>query len=196
MFFNLLHAKALFHFLPTFQNVCVTYSGLTSIHRKSLYYISIHRKCLSYNSIHQMYGKMLIVQFSYIFKNSLKKDSNYFLRLFEPTKTVYRWNKTKFLFWKKRVIIQFPYMKCVLLAIFWWRQVKLNLTTIFFVFFSTAYRILHSNKHFSKKICVQNFIFCLHNVVLDTQELDFFPFLWITFFKQAKNSYFFCMACL
>ena len=43
---------------------------------------------------------------------------------------------------------------------------------------------------------MQNLIFCLHNVVLDTQKLKVFPFLGITFFKQAKNSYFFCMACL
>ena len=34
---------------------------------------SINRKCLSYNYIHQMYGKMLIKEVPYNFKNSLKK---------------------------------------------------------------------------------------------------------------------------
>ena len=37
---------------------------------------------------------------------------------------------------------------------------------------------------------MQILIFRLHNVVHDAQKLDFFPFLWITFFKRAKNSCF------
>ena len=43
----------------------------------------------------------------------------------------------------------------------------------------------------------QIFAFKFHflSVVLNTQKLEFFPFL-DNFFKQAKNSYFFYMACL
>ena len=65
-------------------------------------------------------------------------------------------------------------------------------------FFSTANRIfLLNQKHFpNKNICMQNLFFFLHNVVLDTQNLDFFPFLWVIFFKLATNSHFFSMACL
>ena len=43
------------------------FPGLTFINRKCLSYISPHRKCLSYNCLHQMYGKMLIILFSYNF---------------------------------------------------------------------------------------------------------------------------------
>ena len=38
---------------------------------------------------------------------------------------------------------------------------------------------------FKKKICIQNLIFCVYNVVLDMLILDFFPFFFITFFKSA-----------
>ena len=44
---------------------------------------------------------------------------------------------------------------------------------------------------FEKKICRQNLIFCVFNVVLDILILDFFPFLLITFFKNARDSSFF-----
>ena len=120
---------------------------------------------LSYNSIHQIYGKMLLIQFSYKFKKSLKKNSNYFLRLFKPNKTV--WYRKK----------MFIYGNCVT-SIFFAGNNK-NFSVIFKLpqflnFFSTANRILYSNKHFPKKNCMQNLIFCVHNVVLDTQNLDFF----------------------
>ena len=47
-----------------------------------------------------------------------------------------------------------------------------NLAQKFFVFFSTANRFSSANKQFSKKkICMQNIIFCVHNVVLDTIKL-------------------------
>ena len=47
----------------------------------------------------------------------------------------------------------------------------------------------------NKSFCMQLLSFCLHNVVVDTQKLDFFRFSGF-FFKQATNSYSFCMACL
>ena len=67
---------------------------------------------------------------------------------------------------------------------------------IFSFFFSTLNQHFFSNfalkQTFSKKkICMHILSFCMHNVVHDAQKLEFFPFLWITFFKQAKNSCFF-----
>ena len=64
-----------------------------------------------------------------------------------------------------------------------------------FYVFLTANRISYANKHFSKKnFCMQNLIFCVHNVVLDTIKLAFIFFsLNCFFFKNAENSYFFCM---
>ena len=47
-----------------------------------------------------------------------------------------------------------------------------------------------------KKFCMQNLIFCVHNVVLDTIKLAFIFFSLDFFFKNAENSSFFCMACL
>ena len=55
--------------------------------------------------------------------------------------------------------------------------------------------ICTKSRIFRKILMLANFNFCLHNGVLDTKKMDFFPFLWINFFKQAKISYFFCMAC-
>ena len=66
----------------------------------------------------------------------------------------------------------------------------------FFVFFSTANRISNANKHFSKTFfCMQNLIFYVHNVVLDTIKLAFIFFSLKFFFKNAENSHFFCMGC-
>ena len=48
---------------------------------------------------------------------------------------------------------------------------------------------------FEKFFCMQNSIFCVHNVVLDTIKLDFIFFSSKFFFKNAENSYFFCMGC-
>ena len=64
-----------------------------NLHKPKMLIIQIHRqkKSSSYNSIHQINGKMLIIQFSYNFKKSLKKDSNHFRRLFEQT--VWSWKK-------------------------------------------------------------------------------------------------------
>ena len=45
--------------------------------------------------------------------------------------------------------------------------------------------------NFPKNFACKFWFFCLHNVEHDAQKLDFFPFLWINFFKQAKNSCFF-----
>ena len=56
----------------------------------------------------------------------------------------------------------------------------------FFVFFSTANRFSYANKHFSKKkFCMQNLIFCVHNVVLDTIKLAFI-FFSLNFFFQKR----------
>ena len=49
------------------------------LQRDNLYWNEIeiypHRKSSSYNCLHQMYGKTLLIQFSYNFKKPLKKDS-------------------------------------------------------------------------------------------------------------------------
>ena len=64
----------------------------------------------------------------------------------------------------------------------------------FFVFFSTATRILYATKMYATKckqkfrknfFCMQNLIFCVHNVVLDTIILAFF--LFIQFFFQKRR---------
>ena len=149
-----------------------------------------------------MHGKMLIIQFSYNFKNHWKKNGTSFCGYLNQIKPSGDKKKKRcFFFLEKMFIVQFPYMKIVWLAFFRWRQqkffkIKLKLPQNFFVFFSTANRIFYSNKHFSKnKFCMQ--FFFLHYVVLDTQNLDFFPFLWITFFSKwlkTPNSFaWFCM---
>ena len=56
----------------------------------------------------------------------------------------------------------------------------------FFLFFLTANTILYSNKYFPE-IFMQILIFCLHNIVLDTQKLFFFTVSLDNFFKQAKT---------
>ena len=59
--------------------------------------------------------------------------------------------------------------------------------SLLFVFFSTANRILYANKHFPKKIfCMQNLIFCVHNIVLDTIIWLFFFSLKFFFSKTLK----------
>ena len=56
----------------------------------------------------------------------------------------------------------------------------------FFVFFSTANRISYAKKHFSKFFfCMQNLIFCVHNVVLDTIKLAFIFFSLNFFFSKT-----------
>ena len=63
--------------------------------------------------------------------------------------------------------------------------------------FSSANQILNSLKNFLKNnFCMQKLVFCVHNVTLDTQNLIFFPFLWIAFFKNAKIVDFFYMTYL
>ena len=64
-------------------------------------------------------------------------------------------------------------------------------------FFLTENRISYANKHFSKKVfCMQNLIFCVHNIVLDTIIMTFIFFSPKFFLKNTKNSYFFCIGCL
>ena len=99
-----------------------------------------------------------------------------FLRLFENSWTDW---------WQKQLILIF-FLKKMLTKQFSYTTHK-----------SSTNRILYANKYFpKKKICTQNLIFRVHDVVLDTIILAFFSFHLIFFFKNAKNSYFFCMACL
>ena len=80
--------------------------GLTSINQKCLSYISPHRNCLSNNCLHQMYGKMLIIQFSYNFlKNfqvKLKLPQNFF-RFFFNVKSNFVHKQT---FSEKKICMQ------------------------------------------------------------------------------------------
>ena len=62
---------------------------------------------------------MLIIQFSYNFKKSLKKNQTSFCGNLNQIKQSGDEKKTIFLFfWKKMVIIQFPFMKIVRLDFF------------------------------------------------------------------------------
>ena len=55
------------------------------------------------------------------------------------------------------------------------------------IFFSTANRISYANKHFSEKnFCMQNLIFCEHNVVLDTIKVALISFHLHFFSKTLK----------
>ena len=73
-----------------------------------------------------------------------------------------------------------------------------NLPQKFFsFFFQEQIEFCTQTKVFRKFFfCMQNLVFCVHNVVLDTIVLAFFLFTFVCFFKNAENSYFFCMACL
>ena len=86
-----------------------------------------------------------------------------------------------FVFWKKTLVIQFPYMEIVWLAFFWWWRQK------FFVFFSNRKLIFVFKQTIfeEKKFCMQNLIFCVYNVVLDILILDFFSFSLHNFFQNA-----------
>ena len=55
----------------------------------------------------------------------------------------------------------------------------------FWVFFNQK-----SNFLLEKTFCMQNLIFCGRNVFLDALMLDFFLFRLITFFENARNSFF------
>ena len=61
--------------------------------------------------------------------------------------------------------------------------------------FCTETNIFQKKQRFYMQILSFCFKF-LHNVVLDTQKLDFFSVSLDNFFKQATNSSSFCMACL
>ena len=64
-------------------------------------------------------------------------------------------------------------------------QVILKLAQKFFCFFLTENRISYANKHFSKKVfCMQNLIFCVHNIVLDTIIMTFIFFSPKFFFEK------------
>ena len=65
------------------------------------------------------------------------------------------------------------------------------------IFFSSANRFSYANKRFfsKKNFCMQNLIFCVHNVVLDTIKLAFTFFSLNFFFNNLENSFFFCMGC-
>ena len=72
-----------------------------------------------------------------------------------------------------------------------------SLAQKFFRFFFNRKSIFVRKQTFfeKKKICMQNLIFCVHNVVLDTIKLAFIFFSLNFFFKNAENSSFFCMGC-
>ena len=88
--------------------------------------------------------------------------------------------KPRFSFFEKNAHHAIPiYANCMtgifLMATQKFFQVILKICTKILFFFSTANRILYANKHFPKKsFCKQNFIFWVHNVVLDTIMLAFF----------------------
>ena len=70
-----------------------------------------------------------------------------------------------------------------------------NLAQNFFCFFfqpQIDFRT-QTNIFRKKNFCMQNLIFCVHNVVLDTIKLTFIFFSLNFFFKNAENSSFFCM---
>ena len=150
---------------------------LTSINWKCLSYNSIHRKSLSYNSIHQMHGEMLVILFPYNFKKSLKKIRTSFC-LNQIKQSGDGWKKIcLFFFGEKMVIMQVPYMKIVWLAFFDgdnknFSKYHWNCPN----FFLNRKMNFVLKQTFSKKFCMQNLIFCLHNIVLDTQQLNFFRF--------------------
>ena len=78
------------------------------------------------------------------------------------------------------LVIELPYIENVWLAFFWWRRQKFQsifeiAPKIFFVFFFQPQNDFRT----------QTNIFYVYNVVLDIPLLDFFPFLFITFFKNA-----------
>ena len=68
---------------------------------------------------------------------------------------------------------------------------------IFLFFFQQQLEFCTQTNIFRKNFfCMQNLIFCVHNVVLDTIILAFFLFIQFFFKNAAENSYFFCMTCL
>ena len=58
-------------------------------------------------------------------------------------------------------------------------------TKIFLCFFFNRKVIfVFKQTFFEKKFCMQNLIFCVHNVVLDILKLDFFSFSLHNFFQK------------
>ena len=64
-----------------------------------------------------------------------------------------------------------------------------------FFFFIRKSNFVRKQTFFEIFFCMQNLIFCVHNVVLDTIKLAFIFFSLKFFFKNAENSSFFCMGC-
>ena len=96
-----------------------------------------------------------------------------------------------FVFLKKMLIIQFPYMDNLWLAFLWWRHKKLskyfwNCPENFFRFFFNRKSSFVLKQTFPKNFffCVQSLIFCVRNVVLDTLMLDVFLFAQYFFQKH------------
>ena len=176
------------------------YPGLTSIHRKGLSYNSIQQKSLSYKSIHQVYGENACHTIFIHFRKTIEKIKP-FLRLFEINWTDW-WQKNwfKIFFFEKMLSIQFPYMEIVWLAFF--ESDTKNLPQFFEnlpqnFFFQPQFEFCTQTNIFRKKKFLHaKFNFFVHNVVLDTIILAFFPFLFNFFSKTLKFPYFFFMACL
>ena len=83
-----------------------------------------------------------------------------------------------FYFLKKMLIIQFPYMEIVWLAFFLMAKQKLWICPKLFLFFFQPQIDFCTQANISKNIffACKIFIFCVHNVVLDSLILGFFSF--------------------
>ena len=116
--------------------------------------------------------KMLVIQFSYIFENQLKKKRNCFcdfLRTVEQQKLI------RIFFLKKCLPYSFHIRHKNFSVVFWKIAPKISCF------------------HFC--LCLQSLMFYVHNVVLDKIILDFFSFHLNFFLKNTENSNLFCMAC-
>ena len=100
--------------------------------------------------------------------------------------------KTFLMFWHKIRGVSYYLKKKKFLSKNAYHKVSmfLKLPPIIFVFFNHKL-IFVLKQTFKKKFCRKKIIFCVYNVVLDILILDFFPFLFIIFFINAKNFYFF-----
>ena len=119
---------------------------------------SVRRKCLSYN-----------------FHTFLKSNRNKIKPFLRFSRTVEQTDDKKKVikfFLKKWLTIQFSHTTQKIF------QVILKICSKkLFCFFSNANRIFYANKHFPKEFfCMQDLIFCVYNVVLNTIILAFFLF--------------------
>ena len=157
--------------------------------------------------------KMLIVQFhtSSVWENACHTIFIQFLKMVENWYKFFFWGclilikqsgdkKLRFSFFEKNAYHTIPiYGNCMTGIFLMATQKNFHLilkiwSKIFFCFFfSTANRFSYANKYFSKKkFCMQNWIFCVHNVVLDAIKLAF-TFFSLNFFFQKCWKFFFLL---